>query len=97
MWYNPPQNEQGAKHLLNLLQENYNFSVKYFGDVSKLTIEQVELLYKSEVQNLKCDSNGKYCSYGCSHGCLKAAQKETKQTIKGVLLTLIKKYQKFIQ
>lgn len=98
LWINPPQNEEGAKYLLNLLCENYMFSnnFKYIGDASKLTTTAIDRLYESEIQYLSCDSRGKFCSQGCTHTCLNDTKKYTKTKTKAVLLSLVKEYEKLI-
>jgi len=92
---NPPQKKEGARYLLDLLCKNYFFGdIMYIGDLSELTVQAINNLYESETKHLKCESVGKYCSYGCTHSCLKEKQKQTKTFVRNMLLTLLAEYNK---
>lgn len=87
------QGKEGASYLLKILCENYPYSIRYTGDISSLSLQQVNELYYSEINNYKCQSNGKMCQRGCSFTCFNEDIRTTKSKTKDVLISLIQEYQ----
>lgn len=86
------QGKEGANYLLKILCENYPYSIRYTGDISSLSLQQVNELYYSEINNYKCQSNGKMCQRGCSFTCFNEDIRTTKGKNKDVLISLIQEY-----